>query len=149
MESLVESIEEELNEIGSSGHFSNYLDFIETYENTVLHPHHYLIMAATRNLIQYYTYRSPNEFLESTTLSNKFELCKVFDTILGKIDPGYSEIRTFVQKELHFTRLLLCQKDVEEGKIRREEYLAKTRQSMSTLQDIDNQKKQLISFNCG
>ena len=69
--------------------------------------------------------------------------------ILGKIDPGYSEIRTFVQKELHFTRLLLCQKDLAESKIRKEEYLAKTRQSMSTLQDIDRQKQQLINFNCG
>ena len=106
-------------------------------------------MTATRNLIQYYTYRSPNEFLESTTLNNKFELCKIFDTILGKIDPGYSEIRTFVQKELHFTRLLLCQKDLEEGQIRREEYLTKTRHSMSALQDIERQKKQLINFNCG
>ena len=76
-------------------------------------------------------------------------MCKIFDTILGKIDPGYSEIRTFVQKELHFTRLLLCQKELEEGKIRREEYLAKTRHSMSALQDIDRQKKQLINFNCG
>ena len=37
------------------------------------HPHHYLIMTATRNLIQYYTYRSPNEFLESRMLSNKFQ----------------------------------------------------------------------------
>ena len=106
-----------MNEIGSSGQFENYLDFIETYSNTVFHPHHYLIMTATRNLIQYYTYRSPNEFLESTTLYNKFELCKIFDTILGKIDPGYSEIRTFVQKELHFSRLLLCQQELEEGKI--------------------------------
>ena len=138
-----------LNEIGSSEDFSSYLDFIETYSNTILHPHHYHIMTATRNLIQYYTYRSPNEFLESTILTNKFELCKIFDTILGKIDPGYSEMRTFVQKELHFTQLLLCQKELEEGKIRREEYLRKTRHSMSALQVIDTQKKLLINFNCG
>ena len=149
VEALVDSLEEELNEISSSGHFANYLGFIETYRDTFLHPHHYLIMTATRNLIQYYTYRSPNEFLESSTLSNKFELCNVLNTVLGKIDPGYSEIRTFVQKELHFTRLLLCQKDLSESKIRKEEYLAKTRQSMTTLQDIDRQKQQLINFNCG
>ena len=106
-------------------------------------------MTATRNLIQYYTYRSPNEFLESKMLSNKFELCKKFDGILGKIDPGYSEIRTFVQKELHFTRLLLCQEELEEGEIGREEYLSKTRQSMYTLQEIEKRKKQLLNFNCG
>ena len=149
VEALVDSLEEELNDISSSGHFANYLGFIETYKDTFLHPHHYLIMTATRNLIQYYTYRSPNEFLESSTLSNKFELCNILNMILGKIDPGYSEIRTFVQKELHFTRLLLCQKDLAESKIRKEEYLAKTRQSMTTLQDIDRQKQQLINFNCG
>ena len=106
-------------------------------------------MTATRNLIQFYTYRSPNEYLESKTLSNKYELCKVFDSVLGKIDPGYSEIRTFVQKELHFTRLLLCQQELEEGRIRREEYLAKSRRSMSALQDIDRRKQQLLSFECG
>ena len=106
-------------------------------------------MTATRNLIQYYTYRSPNEFLESTTLNKKYELCKILDNILGKIDPGYSEIRTFVQKELHFTRLLKCQKDVDNNTIRKEEYLAITKRSMTALQDIDRQRKQLVNFNCG
>ena len=147
--SIVDSLEEELDEISSSGQFSKFLDFIKAYSDTILHPHHYLIMTATRNLIQYYTYRSPNEFLESKMLSNKFELCKKFDGILGKIDPGYSEIRTFVQKELHFTRLLLCQEELEEGEIGREEYLSKTRQSMYTLQEIEKRKKQLLNFNCG
>ena len=146
---MVDSLEEELNQICSSGHYLGYLDFIDTYSNTVLHPHHYLIMTATRNLIQFYTYRSPNEYLEAKTLTNKYELCKIFDTILGKIDPGYSEIRTFVQKELHFTRLLICQQDLEGGKIGRLEYLGRSRQSMSALQDIDRQKQQLINFNCG
>ena len=58
VEALVDSLEEELNDISSSGHFANYLEFIETYKDTFLHPHHYLIMTATRNLIQYYTYLS-------------------------------------------------------------------------------------------
>ena len=149
VEALVNSLEEELDGISSSGQFSNFLDFIQSYRDTILHPHHYLIMTATRNLIQYYTYRSPNEFLEPRMLENKFELCKIFDAILGKIDPGYSEIRTFVQKELHFTRLLLCQQEMEEGMIGREEYLSKTRQSMYTLQEIEKRKKQLLNFNCG
>ena len=65
VESIVNSLEEELDGISSSGQFSNFLDFIQNYKDTILHRHHYLIMTATRNLIQYYTYRSPNEFLES------------------------------------------------------------------------------------
>ena len=31
------------------------------------------------------------------TLQKKFELCQRFDSVLNKIDPGYSEIRTFIQ----------------------------------------------------
>ena len=146
---MVDTIEEELESISTSGDYIQYLNFIETYSGTILHPNHYLIMTASRNLIQFYTYCSPNECLESTTLTTKYELCKIFDTVLGKIDPGYSEMRNFVQKELHFTRLLLCQQDLEEGKIGRVDYLAKTRQSMSALQEIDKHKQQLVSFNCG
>merc|ERR1712018_152951 len=102
-------------------------DFIKAYSDTILHPHHYLIMTATRNLIQYYTYRSPNEFLESKMLSNKFELCKKFDGILGKIDPGYSEIRTFA-KRTTFYAIIIMPGRIRRRKIGREEYLSKTRQ---------------------
>jgi hypothetical protein len=45
-------IEEELEEIGSSGNFENYENFLETYSDFVLHPNHYLLMTAARNLIQ-------------------------------------------------------------------------------------------------
>ena len=82
---MVDSLEEELNDISSSGHFANYLGFIETYKDTFLHPHHYLIMTATRNLIQYYTYRSPNEFLESSTLSNKLEINLQIKEVIVKL----------------------------------------------------------------
>jgi hypothetical protein len=45
-------IEEELEEIGSSGNFENYENFLETYSDFALHPNHYLLMTAARNLIQ-------------------------------------------------------------------------------------------------
>ena len=76
-------------------------------------------------------------------------MCQVFDSVLIKIDPGYSEIRNFVQKELHFTKLLICQQDLECGRIGREEYLVKSRQSMTALAEIERQKQQLVKFNCG
>ena len=43
-------------------------------------------------------------------LRNKLDLCRQLDQVLGKIDPGYSEIRSFIQKELHFTHLMVNQR---------------------------------------
>ena len=77
--------------------------FIESYSDIVLHPHHYLIMIATRNLIQYYTYS--NEALPTQTLRHKHQLCRNFANVLAKIDPGFSEIKTFILKvSVYFLR---------------------------------------------
>ena len=64
-------------------------------------------MTAARNLIQWYTYRSAQ--INDQELRNKLDLCRQLDQVLGKIDPGYSEIRSFVQKELHFSNLVINQ----------------------------------------
>ena len=52
IEALVKPIEEELEEIGSSGNFENYEAFLENYSDFVLHQNHFLLMTAARNLIQ-------------------------------------------------------------------------------------------------
>ena len=48
VESLVDEIEEELNEINESGKFQYYSDFIQRYSDIYLHRNHYLIMTAAR-----------------------------------------------------------------------------------------------------
>ena len=48
MEALVDEIEEELNDINTSGEFSLYSDFIKRYSDTYLHRNHYLLMTAAR-----------------------------------------------------------------------------------------------------
>ena len=48
-------IEEELEEIGSSGNFENYENFLLNYSDFVLHPNHYLLMTAARNLVQVFS----------------------------------------------------------------------------------------------
>ena len=80
-------------------------------------------------------------------LRKKTDLCKQLDYVLGKIDPGYSEIRSFVQKELHFGRLILNQKDLEAGLVDRETYLETTRISMKALDELERYKNS-IKFNC-
>ena len=73
-----------------------------------------------RNLIQYLTYGASNsETTVPELLRKKYDLCRHFSLVLGKVDPGFSEIRNFVQKELNFCRLLLCQHDLQTGKISR------------------------------
>lgn len=147
VEALVDSIEEELDLIANVGDFDKYLEFIESYSDIVLHPHHYLIMIATRNLIQYYTYS--NEALPTQTLRHKHQLCRNFANVLAKIDPGFSEIKTFILKELHFSKLLLSQRDLADGKISRDEYLTTSRQSLTALGEVEKHKAVLTQFPCG
>ncbi len=45
---LEDAIEEQLDEIGKSGEFARYEDFIDKYSDTILHRNHFLIMTATR-----------------------------------------------------------------------------------------------------
>ena len=86
--------------------------------------------------------------LPTETLRRKYELCKHLDTAIRRIDPGYSEIRTFIQQELNFSRLLLSQQDLESGRVGRTEYSIATRQSLKALDELEQCKK-LIQFNCG
>jgi len=148
VESLVDAMEAELDAIANDGtDFEKYQEFIESYSDCVLHPHHYLIMIATRNLIQYYTYSS--ETLPTETLRLKHQLCTKFAQVLAKIDPGFSEIRTFILKELHFSKLLLSQRDLAEGKMSRDEYLKTSRQSLTALNEVEKHKTVLTQFPCG
>ena len=101
-------------------------------------------MTAARNLIQWYTYRSAQ--INEKELRNKLDLCRQLDNVLGKIDPGYSEIRSFIQKELHFTFLLVNQRDLQSGVVDRESYLDLARISMKALDELDRYKKS-IKFN--
>lgn len=145
VEKLVDEIEEELEFINSSGDFEEYSGFIKYYSTTLLHKNHYLIMTAARNLIQWYTYRSGD--ISDQELREKLDLCRQLDQILGKIDPGYSEIRSFVQKELHFTTLVVNQRDLHIGFLDRETYLNESRISMKALDELDRYKSN-IKFNC-
>ncbi len=145
VEALVDGLEDELNHIGTSGEFGTYSEYIDRYAGTLVHKNHYLIMTAARNLIQWYTYKEGS--LTTDFLRKKTDLCKQLDFILGKIDPGYSEIRSFVQKELHFGILILNQKDLEAGLVDRETYLDVTRISMKALDELERYKR-TIKFNC-
>ena len=102
-------------------------------------------MTATRNLVQFYTYGVSNEILSSELLKKKLDLCLSFYNVLTKVDPGFSEIRSFVQKELNFCRLILYQQDLSAGLISREDYLNKSRQALLALDDVERCKR-LIQF---
>lgn len=145
VEKLVDEIEEQLEHINTCGDFDRYSEFIKFYSSTYLHKNHYLNVTAARNLIQWYTYRSDR--MNEQELREKLELCKQLDAVLGKIDPGYSEIRSFVQKELHFTKMMVNQSDLEAGFVDRETYLEEARISMKTLEELDRYKRN-IKFNC-
>ena len=66
-----------------------------------------------------------------------------FPTI--QVDPGYSEIRNFVQSELNFSRLYLSQQDFQCGLLCKEEYLARSRQSLAALEEVQKNKR-LVQF---
>ncbi len=80
------AVEDGLEDIGRSGQFHNYEEFIVKYSGSVLHPNHFLLMTATRNLIQYLTYGASNsESTDPELLRKKFELCRRFSSVLGKV----------------------------------------------------------------
>ena len=74
-------------------------------------------------------------------------MCRQLDQVLEKIDPGYSEIQSFVQKELHFSNLVINQRDMQAGLMDTETYLEKSRTSMKVLDELDHYKNS-IKFNC-
>ena len=145
VEKIVDEIEQHLEDINGSGNFEDYSEFIRFYSESILHKNHYLIMTAARNLVQWYTYRSGS--INDKELREKLDLTRQLDYVLGKIDPGYSEIRSFVQKELHFTRMVVNQRDLEAGNVDRETYLEESRISMKALDELDRYKSS-IKFNC-
>eukprot|EP00093_Oithona_nana_P005600 05600.XXX_90784_92820_1 [CDS] Oithona nana genome sequencing. len=144
IDKMVDEVEEDLNSINTSGNFDKYSQFIKAYSDILLHKNHYLIITAARNLVQWYTYR--NGSINDEELREKQSLCKQLDFVLARIDPGYSEIRSFVQKELHFATLMLIQRDLQSGVVDRETYLETTRISMKALDELERYKN-LIKFN--
>ena len=79
-------------------------------------------------------------------LRDKVNLCKQLDFVISRIDPGYSEIRSFIQKELHFSTLILNQMDVEAGLTDIVTYSEVYRISMKALNELERQRNQ-IKFN--
>ena len=98
-----------------------------------------------RNLIQWYTYKNGDP--DITILREKQKLCKQLDFVLSRIDPGYSEIRSFIQKELHFSTLILNQMDMESGITDTITYSEVYRISMKGLNELERQRNQ-VKFNC-
>ena len=98
-----------------------------------------------RNLIQWYTYKNGDP--DITILREKQKLCKQLDFVLSRIDPGYSEIRSFIQKELHFSTLILNQMDMEAGITDTLTYSEVYRISMKGLNELERQRNQ-VKFNC-
>ena len=52
-------------------------------------------------------------------------------------------------QELHFSKLLLSQRDLADGKISRDEYLTTSRQSLTALGEVEKHKAVLTQFPCG
>ena len=143
---IVDYIENELNQITNSSDFQKYKDFIAEYSGTILHPNHFLLTTARRNLMQYFCYSTPdNHRTEGQELQFRVGLCKSFYDVLHKIDPGWSELGMFGQRELHFTRLSLLQRDFALGTVPFAEFSVKSRDSIQVLKKIDEQKK-IITF---
>ena len=103
-----------------------------------MHPNHYLILTARRNLIQYYTYSITNPSVE--ILKKKLEHCIKFFAILNRIDPGFSELRAFVQRELNFSKLVLIEMDFKAMKITSDDYLTKSRLCFQALDELNKNK---------
>ena len=96
--------------------------------------------------MQYLCYSTPDtNRSDKQDLEFRVKLCKSFYDVLHKIDPGWSELRMFGQRELHFSRLALLQRDFASGALPFAEFSVKSRDSIQVLKKIDEQKK-IITF---
>ena len=107
IEKIVSHVESELNSITNSGQFEDYRRFIQEYSGVILHPNHFLLTTAKRNLMQYYCYSvSVHDVSKQDDLEYKVQLSQEFLDVLVKIDPGWSELAMFAKREYHFYRYL-------------------------------------------
>eukprot|EP00096_Caligus_rogercresseyi_P003794 TRINITY_DN1742_c0_g1_i1.p1 TRINITY_DN1742_c0_g1~~TRINITY_DN1742_c0_g1_i1.p1 ORF type:complete len:104 (+),score=29.39 TRINITY_DN1742_c0_g1_i1:698-1009(+) len=93
-------------------------------------------MTAMRNLIQYWTYGISNEALSLVQLEKKVRLCGEFSKVLNKIDPGVSDLRNFINREINYSKLTLVKTNYELGYIGSEEFALESRTCLSALDDV-------------
>ena len=144
IETLVQGLETEFNSILDTEEYWKYKDIIDKYSGTVLHPSHWILTTARRNLIQYLCYSNTPDFLAFIDTRGRYKLCEEFWSVLKKIDPGWSELSMFVLRELHFSKLSVLQTDYAMGVIPLEEFSVKSRNSIDTLDKIIKEKEFLI-----
>ena len=105
IEKIVSHVESELNSITNTGQFDDYRRFIAEYSGVILHPNHFLLTTAKRNLLQFYCYSvSVHDVSKQDDLEYKVQLSQEFLDVLVKIDPGWSELAMFAKREYHFYR---------------------------------------------
>jgi len=84
---------------------------------------------------------SPSQAQDPMVLRRKLDLCRKFSNVLNKIDPGFSDIRAFIQRELHFSSLLLAQNDLESGKIGPQDYQREARRALAALDELEQMQR--------
>ncbi|KAK9883473.1 hypothetical protein WA026_001649 [Henosepilachna vigintioctopunctata] len=113
--------------------------FLKKYRN-VLHPNHYISLAAKLSLSQLYgkingflIYELSDEFL-----TRKIEICKEIMKIFNVIEPGLTKLRGVTLYELHAPLMILLTRHFERGLLTKTEIKIKLKEVVSCLIEARN-----------
>ena len=143
VETLVEDIEAEFSEILDTQEYWRYTDSLTRYSGTILHPSHWILTTARRNLIQYLCYSHSKDVLNLLNIHERYRLCEEFFNVLKKVDPGWSELSMFILREYHFAKLNILESNFASGIINVAEFSVKSRNSIEALNKVKQQSEYL------
>lgn len=143
IQTLVEDIESEVDNILTTQQYWRYNEILLKYSGTILHPSHWILTTARRNLIQYLCYSNTQDVLHILNVEERFKLCEDFLNVLKKVDPGWSELNMFILREYHFAKLNILERNYASGVINIAEFSVKSRNSIEALDKVKKQNEYL------
>ena len=99
-----------------------------------LHPHHGLLLAAKRSLLNCYT-QVPSESAGRPHHEKMQRLCREQILACEKVDWGYADWKGDIYKHLSTAMLNLARLDLQENKIERPEFLVRVKEAMRLVQE--------------
>ncbi|RZF49126.1 hypothetical protein LSTR_LSTR008412 [Laodelphax striatellus] len=111
-------------------------DFLKKYQK-VLHPQHYIMIAAKYSLSQLYG-KAPGYVIHQLSedlLRRKRDICKELLNVFDKIEPGYSRLRGVTMYEIHAPIMILFTRRFEANSIQKKEVKAELKQVVRYLRE--------------
>ncbi|XP_022197560.2 SET domain-containing protein SmydA-8 isoform X2 [Nilaparvata lugens] len=135
IEKLIERIQNGLDSIGMDS-VVDLENFLKKYEK-VLHPQHYIMIAAKYSLSQLYG-KAPGYVIHQLSddlLMRKRDICSELLKVFDVIEPGYSRLRGVTLYEIHAPIMILFTRRFEANSIQKKEVKIELKQVIRYLRE--------------